>query len=88
MNERSQTENIDQFITIYKLRLTHEEESYHQNVDELLNEAENETDQIKYQQSEDEIFLQAMIFQMKQRLEESLNNVQSKVFSKILKIQF
>ncbi|XP_033220917.1 dynein regulatory complex subunit 2-like [Belonocnema kinseyi] len=83
MNERSHIENIDRFVKIYKMRLATHENNFLYNMDELLTEAESEICKINNQQTEDEAYLQVLIFAMNQRLEESLNNFQTATFTKV-----
>ena len=85
MNFRSHTEYIDRFKDIYKMRLATQGNNYQRNLDELLIEAQSETDKINYQYTEEDVFLRVMIFSMKKGIEESLNNLKSMIFSKISK---
>lgn len=82
MNERSHIENIDRLMQICKMRLQNEETNYHKMLQEMLSAAYSENELISHKQTKDEVFLQTMIFAMKQRLDEFLNNIKGGTISK------
>ena len=76
-NLQSHLEIIDRLLRIYGARLREQKYRYENELKELLGTSNNDTDQINYNQTEDEIKLQSMIFNTNQHLQELAINFES-----------
>ncbi|XP_046746448.1 dynein regulatory complex subunit 2-like [Diprion similis] len=83
MNERAHLETISCLIKTYKERLSTEDKNYQVELQEMIDAAFEETEAIALKQNDDEVYIQAVMYAMEQRLEVLMKSVMGATISKV-----
>lgn len=83
MNERGHIAAIDRLMDTYKIRLANEKNKYEKELREMIVVTINETEAMIRKQTDDEVYLQAMMFGMEQRLEVLMKSVKGATLTKV-----
>lgn len=70
-------------LDTYRMRLANEEKNYQTELQEIVDVTLTETEMITLKQTDDEVFLQAIMFAMNQHLEALMKTVKGATISKV-----
>ncbi|XP_046424726.1 dynein regulatory complex subunit 2-like [Neodiprion fabricii] len=83
MNERAHLETIGCLMKTYKERLSSEDKNYQAELQKMIDVAFEETEAVALKQNDDEVYIQAVIYAMEQRLEILMKSVMGATISKV-----